>query len=178
MKTCLDNASLIEEYIQGKASLAANPDLRVETIDNKVQLLEKNGKLLAIKEVRACPATFLVRHHSAYAGLIQQSLQRHCFAPASGVDNIRLVPYRKFSVPPNYDLKFDEAVVLWKCWWRHHRFSRKSGLQLDLLLMVRQKWYPLNNIACDRGTLFIKTLIGEVVLDRTDIAVWLERKKA
>ena len=175
MKTCLDNASLIEQYIQGKASLAANPELRVETIDNRVQLLEKEGKLLAIKDLQAHPTTFLVRHHSDYTGLLQQSLQRYCFAPDKGVDTIRLVSYRKFSVPPNYSLKFDEAAVLWKRWWRHHRFSRNSRLQLDLLLMIRQKWYPLNNIACDRGTLFIKTLIGEVVLDRTDIAVWLER---
>ena len=176
MKTCLDNASLIEEYIQGKASFEANPELRIETIDNRVQLLEKNGKLVAIKEIQARPATVLVRHDSKYIGLIQQSLQRHCFAPDQGVDNIRLVPYRKFSVPPNYNLKFNEAVVLWKTWWRHYRFSRRSSLQLDLLLMVRQKWYPLNNIACDRGTLFIKTLIGEVILDRTDIAIWLERR--
>ncbi|MDJ0701938.1 MAG: hypothetical protein QNJ46_01545 [Leptolyngbyaceae cyanobacterium MO_188.B28] len=41
--------------------------------------------------------------------------------------------------------------------------------------MVKQKWYPIRTIVCDRGTLFIKTLIGEVALYRTDIAIWLER---
>nr|MDJ0705586.1 hypothetical protein [Leptolyngbyaceae cyanobacterium MO_188.B28] len=107
MKTCLDNASLIEDYIQGKVCFEANPELRIETIDNRVQLLEKNGKLLAIKDLQADPVTFLVRHDSNYTGLIQQSLHRHCFAPDRGVDNIRLVPYRKFSVPPNYSLKVD-----------------------------------------------------------------------
>ena len=175
MKTCLDNASLIEQYVQGKASFAANPNLRVETADDRVQLLESNGKLLAIKDLTTHPITFLVRHNSDYTALLQQALQDNCFAPDSSVDNIRLVRYKQYTVPPHYCLKFDEAGVLWKRWWRHHRNSRSARFQLDLLLMMRQKWYPLQTIACDRGTLFIKTLIGEVVLHRTDITIWLER---
>ena len=174
MKTCLDNALFIEHYIQGKPSLAANSNLRVETNDNRVQLLENNGKLLAIKDLKSHPTTLLVRHNSDYAMLLQQALQSNCFAPDRGIDNIRLVPYRQYSVPLNYRLKFDQAGVLWKRWWHYHHNFRNTRFQLDLLLMMRQKWYPLQTIVCDRGTLFIKTLIGEVVLHRTDIAIWLE----
>ena len=175
MKNCLDNASLIERYVQGEMTLAANLNLRVETTDDRIQLLESNGKLLAIKDLKAHTPTFLVRHNSDFSVLIQQALQNNAFAPDSGIDTIRLVRYRQHSVPSNYRLKFDEAGVLWKRWWLHNQNSRNTRLQLDFLLMMRQKWYPLQSIFCDRGTFFIKTLIGEVVLHRTDIAIWLER---
>lgn len=176
MKTCLDNASLIEAYVQGKISFSANRNLRVETIENQVHLLERNGKLLAIKDLTPQPITFQIRPHSNYMFFLQQALQNNHFAPDSRVDeSVHLVRYRQCSVPPNYRLRFDESAALWKHWWSHYRNSRKSSLQLNLLLMVKQKWYPIRTIICDRGTLFIKTLIGEVPLYRTDIAIWLER---
>ena len=46
---------------------------------------------------------------------------------------------------------------------------------MDMLLLHNNRWYPVSQMLCDTGSIYVKTWRGEQVLYITDRVVWLDR---
>ena len=46
---------------------------------------------------------------------------------------------------------------------------------MDMLLLCKKRWYPVNQMVCDTGTIYVKTWRGEQTLSLADTIVWLDR---
>ena len=44
---------------------------------------------------------------------------------------------------------------------------------MDMLVLIQHKWHPVQDVISDRGTLFIKTAVGETAHTSADQLVWL-----
>ena len=176
--TLLDDLALIRQFVYGETTLASNQNLRVESTFNGVQLLAKRRGLVATAKITADQVVaVVVRQDSEYWGVLHQTLQEHGFVPVPSPGQSGTMQYLRRSVPPGYHINYTEAKLLWREWWTRNRQSRGPAMQLNLLIFVekRQQWYPIRDIICHEGTLYIKTLVAEVILLGSDSLVWLSQ---
>ncbi|MEM8613301.1 MAG: hypothetical protein AAGF93_14875 [Cyanobacteria bacterium P01_H01_bin.105] len=175
MKIAIDNIALIKQFLNGKESLLANRELRVEKALDEIQLLTTQGILLAKGQFTTNFPSVTIRLSSDYWALIHQLALEAGFIPfnleqerAAGAI---FASYDYHSVPAGYQIHCQEASVFWKTWWINHR-----KLQLmDILLLCNKKWYPVNHMLCDTGTIYVKTWRGEQTLSLADTVVWIDR---
>ncbi len=170
----LDDAALISKFVKQEISLASNQGLRIESAFDSVQLMAKRGGVVAsIKLVENVPVA-MVRSGTNYASLIHCILLENNFLPISDLNNA-LQQYRKTDIPAGYKLNCTEARALWKEWWTHMRYANRNTIQMELLIAVRSTWYPIREIVCSQGNLFIKTLGNELIFDGGAQICWLNR---
>lgn len=175
MKNAIDNITLIQKFLTGDDSLLANRELRVEKALDETQLLTTQGILLAKGHFASRLPNVVIRLSSDYWGLINQLALEGSFIPF-GIDQARLekatfTQYDYHSVPDGYQIHCQAASAFWKTWWVNHR-----KLQLmDMLLLCDKRWYPVNHMLCDTGTIYVKTWRGEKTLSLADTVVWLVR---
>lgn len=175
MKAALDNTTLIRKFLKGEDSLLANRELRVEKALDETQLLTTQGILLAKRRVNTSLPNIVVRLKSDYWQLLHQLTLDAGFIPFR-LDEARyagetFVQYDYHSVPAGYQIHCQEASAFWKTWWVNHR---KLEL-MDMLLLCEKRWYPVNKMVCETGTIYIRTWQGEKVFGITDTVVWLDR---
>jgi hypothetical protein len=173
----LDDTTLINQFIRGEVSLAANQNLRVEAAFNVMQLLTKRGVLLAIASLagESQTPTIAVRQTSDYWKLIHQLLLKNHFLMIEPAEQAGFMKYEERSIPAGYQLNCTEARQLWKAWWTGMRHNNRHSIQIDLLIFQRNTWYPVRDIACNQGTLFIQSLAAEIALQGDDLIVWLQK---
>lgn len=175
MKNAVDNITLIKQFLKGEESLLANRELRLEKALDESQLLTNQGILLAKGHFASTLPNVVVRLESDYWALINQlALEAH-FIPfeiaQARLEKATFAQYDRHSVPDGYQIHCQDASVFWKTWWLNHR-----KLQLmDMLLLCNKRWYPVNQMLCDTGTIYVKTWRGEHVLSLADTVVWLDR---
>ncbi|MEM7065102.1 MAG: hypothetical protein AAF572_18330 [Cyanobacteria bacterium P01_B01_bin.77] len=175
MKNAVDNITLIKQFLKGEESLLANRELRLEKALDETQLLTNQGILLAKGRFSASLPNVVVRLGSDYWALINQlALEAH-FIPfqiaQARLEKATFVQYDRHNVPDGYQIHCQEASTFWKTWWINYR-----KLQLmDMLLLCNKRWYPVNQMLCDTGTIYVKTWRGEHVLSLADTVVWLDR---
>ena len=175
MKTAIDNTTLIKQFLKGKDTLIANRELRVEKILDEAQLFTTQGVLLAKGRFTTNFPKVAIRLRSSYWTLVHQLALEAGFIPLNldqeRADGVAFAQYDYHSVPAGYQVHCQEASVFWKTWWINHR-----NLQLmDILLLCDKKWYPVNHMLCDTGTIYVKTWRGEQMLSLADTVVWLDR---
>ena len=175
MKIAIDNIALIKTFLKGKDSLLANRELRIEKALDEVQLLTTQGILLAKAQLAVSSPKVLIRLSSDYWALIHQLALEAGFIPLT-IEQERLAgatfaQYDYHSVPAGYQIHCQEASVFWKTWWINYR---KMQL-MDVLLLDKRRWYPVNHMVCDTGTIYIKTWRGEQTFALSDTVVWLDR---
>ncbi|MBW4469084.1 MAG: hypothetical protein KME45_01630 [Stenomitos rutilans HA7619-LM2] len=170
-----DDATLIQQFISGEATLAANQNLRIEPAFDSIQLLAKRGGLIASLKCAGSRRTLLVRQQSEYGTLIHQILLARHFMPTPSGDQPGFLQYRADDIPAGYELAHATARELWKEWWRTARHSGIHGIHMDLLIFARDTWYPIRNIVCSQGTLFVTTLVSEVSFTGDEWLIWLRR---
>jgi hypothetical protein len=173
----LDDTTLITQFIRGEVSLAANQNLRVEAAFEVVQLLTKRGILLATASLEGehQTRTIVARQNSDYWQLMHRLLAESRFMLIEPAEQAGFVKYEERPVPAGYQLNCTEARQLWKAWWTNIRHGNRHSIQLELLIFQRNTWYPVREIACNQGTLFVKTLAAEIALQGNDLIAWLQK---
>ena len=175
MKTAIDNITLINKFIKGEDSLLANRELRVEKALDETQLLTTQGILLAKGRLAHRLPNIVIRLKSDYWELLHQLALDACFIPLqirqAQLDGATFAQYDHQSVPAGYQVHCQEASAFWKTWWINHR-----KLQLmDMLLLFNKRWYPVKQMLCDTGTIYVKTWRGEQTLSISEPVIWLDR---
>lgn len=175
----LDDVTLIQQFVGGEATLAANQNLRIEPAFDSLQLLAKRGGLIASMKRVGSRQTVLMRRESDYAALMHQILLARQFVPAAGASNQPdFEQYRADEIPAGYEVSYTTVRTLWREWWRSTRHTNVNNIQIDLLIFVRDTWYPVRNIVCSEGVLFITTLVSEVSYEGSEPLTWLRRVPA
>lgn len=176
MKTALDNITLIKKFLKGEGSLLANRELRLEKALAETQLLTTQGILLAKGRLTERQPHIVIRLNSNYWDLLNHLTIEAGFIPFQiNQERARgdiFAQYDLHNVPTGYQLHCQEATVFWKTWWVNHR----SLELMDMLLLCNKRWYPINQMVCDTGTIYVKTWRGEQVLSLADTVVWLDRQ--
>ncbi len=172
----LDDIALIRQFVSGEATLASNQNLRVESTFNGAQLLAKRSGLIATAKLTAGQVSAVIaKQSSEYWGVLHQVLQEYGFTPTPTASQSSTMEYLRRSVPPGYHINYTEARLLWREWWTRNGRNWARTMQLNVLIFVekRQQWYPIREIICHEGVLYIKTLVAEIVITITDSLVWL-----
>lgn len=177
MSQHLDDLSLLRQYLRQESTLLASPNLRVQPAADAVQLLSRTGELLASAKFNSLPARVSIRPGSDYEPLLKKLLLAHSFLPTGQCEDHQFYCYQYHPIPEGYTLNATPAMVLWKSWWGKRRRFLGNASQTDLLLFTHQKWYPVREMTCDRGSLFIKTWAGESAHTAEDLVVWLEQNQ-
>ncbi|MBX2865116.1 MAG: hypothetical protein KTR27_16310 [Leptolyngbyaceae cyanobacterium MAG.088] len=175
MKAAIDNIALIKKFLKGEDVLLANRELRVEKALDEIQLLTTQGILVAKGQFLSNYPKLAVRLESDYWQVIHQLALGAGFIPPKLAqeksDGATFAKYEHYSIPEGYQLHCQEASTFWKTWWVNHR-----KLQLmDMMLLCKKRWYPVTQVLCDTGTIYVKTWRGEQTLAISDIVVWLDR---
>lgn len=175
----LDDITLIRKYLRQESILLSNPQLRVQAAsETAVQLMSRRGELLATADFTALPPTIRIRPKTDYETLLHEMLVAHHFLPQGQCEDQDLACYSYHPVPDGYSLHVTPALDFWKKWWSRYRSLtpvERGGSQTDLMLFTHRKWYPVRDVISDRGTLFIKTWVGETAHTATDQVVWLAK---
>ena len=172
----LDDVALIKLFIKGGARLAANEKLRVQPAHETDQLLARNGQILAIAQLKANPPEIRVRNQSTYTELLDKALRSQNYLPRHAQNVSGFTRYEYYPGPEGYKLYCEPARLLWRQWWIRYRQSRPQFLDMELLLLTHQQWYPVRNIVFSNSTLFVTTYRGETAHRGEDLVIWAEKE--
>ncbi|NJR49330.1 MAG: hypothetical protein HC780_06915 [Leptolyngbyaceae cyanobacterium CSU_1_3] len=171
-----NDATLIEQFITGKAVLAANQNLRIEPLFGANRLLDTNGALVASIDLTSQPTVITIRQGCASWSLLHAALCDRNFMIMGKADQLGFLRYEAQNIPLGYKMSSTEARVLWKVWADTVRSFNQKDIRLDLLIFDRGTWYPIQEIACQRGIVLIKTLINSLQLQDGDYVTWIQRQ--
>ncbi len=174
----LDDLSLMRKFFAGENTLLSNQNLRAESAFNEVQLLARREGVVATLKLEKT-ATAMIREQSSYRLLLHEALEDNGFVLMSMADSQGFIQYQKYTVPDGYRVNCTEARYLWREWWMLYKSSPRaqSPLQMNLLVLVRDQWYPIREMVSSQGMLYIKTLVKEIVMDGSGQIAWLNRRK-
>ena len=185
MSNRLSDEELIDQFVQdslqNREVLLANANLTAQanrcpdhTIQN--QLLSKGEGLVASSQLNHEYPEFIIRDQCSFWYSLNYSLARHHFIPIEQKSQKQFSSYQYVKVPQGYQMACTKAMELWRMWWKYYRRARHgSRLALNLLVRVRQTWYPIQNLEVSNGLLFIQTLVDENTLHGEDLVFWLEK---
>ncbi|MGB3199974.1 MAG: hypothetical protein WBA99_03675 [Nodosilinea sp.] len=173
--TTPDDLTLLQWFVSGDATLEANQSLRIQPANSLRQLLGRKGLLLATAYDAAAPPRIEVRRDTDYSDLLHQILLDYHYMPiGQGLDS-QVLRYAHATIPAGYQMHCTAARQLWKQWWLRLNRKINRSLQMDLLVLAQNQWYPIRDIAINSGTLYVETLRGETIHHGDDTIVWLEK---
>ncbi|HEY9736764.1 MAG TPA: hypothetical protein V6D06_10795 [Trichocoleus sp.] len=170
-----DDITLIQRFIAGGDALESNQNLRVLPANDQLQLLSRRGLVLAISDPAAHPPTIAIRSTSEFSEILNKVLLAHHYIPVGQAADVHFLNYQHCPIPSNYTVSYSPARDLWKQWWVRRNELLRMGLQMDLLVLTRGKWYPVRDIILAQSTLYISTHLGETAHMADDKIVWLEK---
>ncbi|HEY9847028.1 MAG TPA: hypothetical protein V6D03_12650, partial [Candidatus Caenarcaniphilales bacterium] len=181
----MDDSAVIQAFVghvmQGEAILLSNPNLRTESIFRTSQLLSKKEGLIATAKLTQKPRSILAKKSSAYWQLIHQAMLAKSLFPVEDLQSGGFCTYQHRTIPEGYQINCTEAMKLWRAWWGSSSRNQRLGIPLEFLLLIKGSaqrqgtWYPIRAIICSNGTLYIKTLGGEVAAHGLEMVVWLHK---
>jgi hypothetical protein len=169
----LDDNKIIQKFVQGSDRLLASANLRLEVNGGLSQLLTRNGDPVAIMYLQNKPRTVIVKHSSPFLELIDRLLIDRDFVMFGDASRAGFIEYRHYITPAGYRIWYTDPAILWKKWWPTERFQNKQRFNMDILINFKNNWYPVQNISVNAGTFTIKTIAGQLVLNRDDKVLWL-----
>ena len=177
----LSDIDLIREFIklsiQKKEVLLANSTLLGEAVYKSNQLTAKKEGIVATTQLDRTLNPFLIRQDSKYWQLISQVLAEYNFLLMGEPDNRGFYQYEYTQIPPGYQMHCQKAGMLWRTWWKYRRKIEGRVIQLDLLIRIRNTWYPIRGLAISDGMIYIETLGNEIALGLEDTVIWLSKVK-
>lgn len=182
MNSTFKNLDIVRSFLTEKETHPANAELQVASTLYARQLLDAKGQTIATmahtNALQTDSASVVsVRRETEFWPVLNEALQEEGFAPQEAEKQSEFTTFKQLAIPDGYRLRLTEARFMWRTWWTQQRGQRRNlGLQMQLLIRTRENWYPVQDVACNQGTLFIRTLVGEMALQGTDQVVWLERK--
>ena len=171
----LDDRTIIRRFARGKKRLVVNQDLRIDYAHNSLQLSTPTGDLIAIHKISERLHYILVKKDSKYSTLIQEIISDCQFIPIDTATVDRgFMRYQKYEIPQGYTLEYEPADVLWHT-WQANQHQDPIGLQLDILILARSKWYRVQQMICNDDRLDVQTRLGLISLSRRDRIAWIAK---
>ena len=169
----LDDNQLIEKFVHGSNQLLSSQNLRLEVSGNLSQLMTQNGDLIAIMYLQNKPRNVIIKNSSSFAKLIDSSLIDRDFVMIGDASRAGFTEYKHYVTPAGYRVWYTDPSILWKKWWPTERFQNKQRFNMDILVNLKDNWYPVQDIILHGGTFTIKTIAGQLVLKRNHQVLWL-----
>jgi hypothetical protein len=169
----LDDNQLIEKFVHGSNQLLSSQNLRLEVNGNLSQLMSRNGDSIAIMYLQNKPRTAIIKNSSNFAELINNSLIERDFVTIGDASRPGFTEYKHYVTPAGYRIWYTDPSILWKKWWPTERFQNKQRFNMDILVSLKDNWYPVQDINVHGGTFTIKTIAGQLVLKRNHKVLWL-----
>jgi hypothetical protein len=171
----LDDETIVRRFARGKKRLVVNQNLRIDYAHNSLQLSTPNGELIAIHKIAERLHYILVKKDSKYSKMIQQIISECQFIPIDTATAERgFIRYQKYEIPQGYTLAYEPADVLWQTWQANQQ-QDPIGLQLDILILARSKWYRVQQMICTDDRLDVQTRLGLISLARRDRIAWIAK---
>lgn len=164
----LDDTELVKKFVEGKISLLANQNLRIEPAFNTEQLIARKGELVATAKLVGRIRAVLVRQSTAYQELVNRILIAQQYIPTR-ITPQGLIEYERCPVPEGYEANYTEFRQLWKAWRVHYSTESKA----PLLIREDDKWLPVQGITFGRDTFFIQVPGDEKMVKIDDRVIWL-----
>jgi hypothetical protein len=174
MPAQMDDITVIQHFIEGDLLLIANYRLSVQPAQNMVQLMGRNGQLIAWAKHLTCPASFGVRASSEYADILNQALLEHEFVPLGLDANQPFMLYEYHPIPQEHEMHCTPGRDLWKYWWKHRKQLTGPCAETEILVFAHRCWSPVMHIDFQETTLFITTEAGETALQNQDQVAWVQ----
>jgi hypothetical protein len=169
----IDDTKLVEKFVQGSNQLLASTNLRLEVNGGLSQLIARTGDTIAILYLQNNPRTAIVKHSSQFLELIDRILIDRSFVMFGDASRAGFIEYKYFVTPTGYRISYTDPAILWKKWWPTERFQNKQRFNMDILVSLKDNWYPVQNINVNTGKYTIKTIAGQLVFKRNDRVLWL-----
>jgi hypothetical protein len=171
----LDDETIIRRFARGKKRLVVNQHLRIDYAHNSLQLSTPNGELIAIHKIAEKLHYILVKKDNKYSKIIQDIISDCQFIPIDTATAERgFMRYQKYEIPPGYTLQYESGEVLWQT-WQENQAHDPTGLQLDILILARSKWYRVQQMICTDDRLDVQTRLGLISLSRRDRIAWIAK---
>lgn len=175
----LSDLELIQAFviqsIQRQEVLLSNPQLQAQQVCDCNQLIAKGEGLVLSVQLSEEPLFFWAKFRSSYWELINQALVAHHFMWVRDVDARSFHPYQFVKLPKGYQLHCAPTGQLWRMWWKYKHRIMRHRLSLALLVRIRGTWYPIREVECGNGFIYIHTLGSELQLGADDLLVWLSQ---
>ena len=165
--------TFVKDSIEGKEILLSNSSLRAEKIYDTNQLMDKTEGVLLTFKLTDRLSLFSLKGYTSYWESISQVLVSHHYFLAGEIDSRGFYQYRYIKLPKGYQGNCTKSVLLWRAWWRYRQRILKGGIPLEMLIRTRDTWYPIKNIECGNGLIYIQTLGQEIQVHSDDLIVWL-----
>jgi hypothetical protein len=173
-----DDTKLIEKFVQGSNQLLSNDRVRLETSGGVSQVVGRNGEVLAIMYLQNQPRTALIRNNSAYGERLNRHLVNRDFVLVGESKRSGYLEYHQYVTPAGYQVHYTEPALLWKKWWPTERFQNKQRFNMNILVRVKDNWYPVQDILIHAGTFTVKTLSGQLEISGNQQVLWLSQRPA
>jgi hypothetical protein len=171
----IDDETIIWRFARGKKRLVANRNLRIDYAHNSLQLSTPTGELIAIHKIAEKLHYVLIKKDSRYSDLIQNIISECQFIPIDTATAERgFMRYQKYEIPKGYTLQYELAEELWQTWQDSEQQST-SGLQLDILILARSKWYRVQQMICTDDRLDLQTRLGLISFSRRERIAWIAK---
>lgn len=164
----LDDTELVKRFVEGKISLLANQNLRIEPAFNTEQLLARKGELVATAKLVGRIRAVLVRQSTAYQELVNRILVAQQYIPVR-ITQQGLIEYERCPMPDGYEANYSEFRQLWKAWRVHYSTESKA----PLLIREGDKWLPVQKIIFGQESFFIQVPSNEKMVKIDDRLIWL-----
>jgi hypothetical protein len=172
----IDDEKLIDKFVQGSNQLLSSDNIRLEVNGSLSQLISRSGEPIAIGYLQSKPRTIVVKDDSRFLESLNSTLQNHDFVLIGAAKQPGFIEYRHYVTPAGYKVWYTEPAILWKKWWPTERFQNKQRFNMDILVSFKDNWYPVQDISVNAGIFTIKTIAGQMRLQRQDRVLWLAQK--
>ncbi len=169
----LNDRQLIEKFVLGSNQLLASPNLRLEVNASLSQVINRSGESIAIMYLQTKPRTAIIKNSSSFAELINNILIEQDFVTIGDATRPGFTEYQYYVTPAGYRIWYTDPSILWKTWWPTERFPNKQRFNMDVLVSLKDNWYPVQDINVQGGIFTIKTIAGQLVLKRNNKVLWL-----
>jgi hypothetical protein len=171
----LDDKTILWRFAQGKKRLAINHNLRIDYAHNSLQLSTPNNELIAIHKVTERLHYILIKKDSKYSEIIQSIISDCQFIPIDTTTAERgFTRFQKYEIPVGYHLRYEPAEDLWQN-WQEAQQQLTAGLQLDILILAKAKWYRVQQMICTDNRLDVQTRLGLISLSLRDRIAWIAK---
>jgi hypothetical protein len=171
----LEDETIVRRFACGKKRLITNDNLRINYAHNSLQLSTPTGELIAIHKVAARLHYILVKKDNKYSALIKNIIGEYQFIPIDTATADRgFLRYQKYEIPTGYNLRYAPVEELWQTWLTS-RQQPQEGMQLDLLVLAKSKWYRVQDAICIDERLDIQTRLGLISLSLRDRIAWIAK---
>jgi hypothetical protein len=177
----LSDIDLIREFvklsIQKKEVLLSNSTLQGETVYKINQLTAKKSGIIATTKLERTLNPFVVKYNSTHWQLISQVLAEYNFLLMGDLDDRGFYQYEYCQIPQGYQMHCEKAAFLWRTWWKYRQRIQGKIIQLELLIRIRNTWYPIRDLAVSDGVIYLETLGSEIALNLEDMVIWIIKVK-